>query len=74
MVCVNKGSEEIPYNEYENNRTAEPVEQKKLSVFPDFEEEFVPKLKDVESSGDVSAILLEIAAGFQKLAVAFKNK
>ena len=74
MVCVNKGSDEIPYNEYEKNRTAEPVEQKKLSVFPDFEEEFVPKLKDVESSGDVSAILLEIAAGFQKLAVAFKNK
>ena len=74
LVCVNKGSEEIPYNDYEKNRTTEPVEQKKLSVFPDFEEEFVPKLKDVENSGDVSAILLEIAAGFQKLAVAFKNK
>ena len=74
LVCVNKGSEEIPYNEYEKNRTTEPVEQKKLSVFPDFEEEFIPKLKDVESSDDVSTILLEIAAGFQKLAVALKNK
>lgn len=74
LVCVNKGSEEIPYNDYEKNRTAEPVEQKKLSVFPDFEQEFVPKLKDVESSDDVSTILLEIAAGFQKLATALKNK
>ena len=75
LVCVNKGSEEIPYNEYDKNRTSEPVEQKKLSVFPDFEEEFVPKLKDVtESSEDVSAILLEIAGSFQKLATALKNK
>lgn len=74
LVCVNKGSEEIPYNDYEKNRTAEPVEQKKLSVFPDFEQEFVPKLKDVESSDDVSTILLEIATGFQKLATALKNK
>lgn len=74
LVCVNKGSEEIPYNEYEKTRTSEPVEQKKLSVFPDFEEEFIPKLKDVESSDDVSTILLEIADGFQKLAKALKNK
>jgi len=74
LVCVNKDSEEIPYNQYEKNRTTEPVEQKKLSVFPDFEEEFVPKLKDVESSDDVSTILLEIANGFQKLATALKNK
>ena len=74
LVCVNKGSEEIPYNDYEKNRTAEPVEQKKLSVFPDFEQEFIPKLQDVESSDDVSTILLEIAAGFQKLATALKNK
>ena len=74
LVCVNKGSEETPYNDYEKNRTTEPVEQKKLSVFPDFEEEFVPKLKDVEDSDDVSTILLEIATGFQKLATALKNK
>ena len=72
LVCVNKGSEETPYNDYEKNRTTEPVEQKKLSVFPDFEEEFVPKLKDVEDSDDVSTILLEIATGFQKLALALK--
>jgi len=74
LVCVNKGSEETPYNDYEKNRTTEPVEQKRLSVFPDFEEEFVPKMKDIEGSDDVSAILLEIAAGFQKLAIALKNK
>jgi len=74
LVCVNKGSEETPYNDYEKNRTTEPVEQKRLSVFPDFEEEFVPKMKDIEGSDDVSAILLEIAAGFQKLAIVLKNK
>ena len=72
LVCVNKGSEEIPYNSYETQRTEEPKEQKKLSVFPDFEEEFVPKLKTQETDEDVSAILLQIAEGFQKLAQKFK--
>jgi len=72
LVCVNKGSEEIPYNSYETQRTEEPKEQKKLSVFPDFEEEFVPKLKTQETDEDVSSILLQIAEGFQKLAQKFK--
>ena len=72
LVCVNKGSEEIPYNSYETQRTEEPKEQKKISVFPDFEEEFVPKLKTQETDEDVSAILLQIAEGFQKLAQKFK--
>jgi len=72
LVCVNKGSEEIPYNSYETQRTEEPKEQKKLSVFPDFEEEFVPKLKTQETDEDVSAILLQIAEGFQKLAQKLK--
>jgi hypothetical protein len=72
LVCVNKGSEEIPYNSYETQRTEEPKEQKKLSVFPDFEEEFVPKLKIQETDEDVSAILLQIAEGFQKLAQKLK--
>lgn len=72
LVCVNKGSEEIPYNSYETQRTEEPKEQKKLSVFPDFEEEFVPKLKTEETDEDVSAILLQIAEGFQKLAQKLK--
>jgi hypothetical protein len=72
LVCVNKGSEEIPYNSYETQRTEEPKEQKKLSVFPDFEEEFVPKLKTQETDEDISSILLQIAEGFQKLAQKFK--
>jgi len=72
LVCVNKGSEEIPYNSYETQRTEEPKEQKKLSVFPDFEEEFVPKLKTQETDDDISSILLQIAEGFQKLAQKFK--
>ena len=72
LVCVNKGSEEIPYNVYDSQRTEEPKEQKKLSVFPDFEEEFVPKLKTQETDEDVSAILLQIAEGFQKLAQKLK--
>ena len=72
LVCVNKGSEEIPYNSYETQRTEEPKEQKKISVFPDFEEEFVPKLKTQETDEDVSAILLQIAEGFQKLAQKLK--
>lgn len=72
LVCVNKGSEEIPYNSYETQRTEEPKEQKKLSVFPDFEEEFVPKLKTQETNEDVSSILLQIAEGFQKLAQKLK--
>jgi len=72
LVCVNKGSEEIPYNSYETQRTEEPKEQKKLSVFPDFEEEFVPKLKTQETDEDVSSILLQIAEGFQKLAQKLK--
>ena len=72
LVCVNKGSEEIPYNSYETQRTEEPKEQKKLSVFPDFEEEFVPKLKTQETDEDISSILLQIAEGFQKLAQKLK--
>jgi hypothetical protein len=72
LVCVNKGSEEIPYNSYETQRTEEPKEQKKISVFPDFEEEFVPKLKTQETDEDVSSILLQIAEGFQKLAQKLK--
>jgi hypothetical protein len=72
LVCVNKGSEEIPYNSYETQRTEEPKEQKKISVFPDFEEEFVPKLKTEETDEDVSSILLQIAEGFQKLAQKLK--
>jgi hypothetical protein len=53
-------------------RLEEPKKQTKLSVFPNFEEEFLPKIK--QESNEVSSILLEIASGFQKLAEALKDK
>ncbi len=53
-----------------------PKEQVSLSVFPDFENEFIPKLKETkeELSLDESAsdILLRIATDFQKLAQKLK--
>lgn len=71
MVILPDGSE-ITYNLYEKRKAEAPKEQISLSVFPDFENEFIPKLKEVkeELSLDESAsdILLRIAADFQKLA------
>lgn len=71
MVILPDGSE-ITYNLYEKRKAEVPKEQISLSVFPDFEEQFIPKLKEVkeELSLDESAsdILLRIAADFQKLA------
>lgn len=71
MVIMPDGSE-ITYNLYEKRKAEAPKEQVSLSVFPDFEEQFIPKLKEVkeELSLDESAsdILLRIAADFQKLA------
>lgn len=74
LVFVNKDGSEMPYNQYEKHRAEEPKKQTKISVFPDFEEEFAPRLKKQDSSNDVSAILLEIASGFQKLSEALKSK
>lgn len=75
MVVMPDGSE-ITYNLYEKRKAEAPKEQVSLSVFPDFEEEFIPKLKEVkeELSLDESAsdILLRIAADFQKLAQKLK--
>lgn len=71
MVIMPDGSE-ITYNLYEKRKAEAPKEQVSLSVFPDFEEQFIPKLKEAkeELSLDESAsdILLRIAADFQKLA------
>ena len=71
MVIMPDGSE-ITYNLYEKRKAEAPKEQVSLSVFPDFEEQFIPKLKEVkeELSTEESAsdILLRIAADFQKLA------
>ena len=71
MVIMPDGSE-ITYNLYEKRKAEAPKEQVSLSVFPDFENEFIPKLK--ETKGELSLdestsdILLRIAADFQKLA------
>jgi len=81
MVILPDGSE-ISYSLYEKRKEegkkkeeSLPKLQSSLVVFPDFEEEFIPKLKEsVESSEDVSSILLEIANNFQRLATALKNK
>ena len=71
MVIMPDGSE-ITYNLYEKRKAEAPKEQVSLSVFPDFEEQFIPKLKEVkgELALDESAsdILLRIAEDFQKLA------
>jgi len=73
MVIMPDGSE-ITYNLYEKRKAEAPKEQISLSVFPDFEDEFVPKLKDVslDAEDSVSDILLRIATEFQKLATKIK--
>jgi hypothetical protein len=73
MVIMPDGSE-ITYNLYEKRKAEAPKEQVSLSVFPDFENEFIPKLKEVSLDVEESAsdILLRIAADFQKLATKIK--
>lgn len=73
MVIMPDGSE-ITYNLYEKRKAEAPKEQISLSVFPDFEDEFVPKLKDVSLDAEETAsdILLRIAKDFQKLAQTLK--
>ena len=73
MVLMPDGSE-ITYNLYEKRKAEAPKEQVSLSVFPDFEEEFIPKLKEVkEELETTSDILLRIAADFQKLSQKLKS-
>ena len=79
MVIMSDGSE-ITYSLYEKRKAEAPREQVSLSVFPDFEEEFIPKLKEkvgevsLHITGEESAsdILLRIAADFEKLAQKLK--
>jgi hypothetical protein len=73
MVVMPDGSE-ITYNLYEKRKAEAPKEQMSLSVFPDFEDEFIPKLKEVSLYEEESAsdILLRIATEFQKLATKIK--
>jgi len=76
LMVVMPDGEEITYNLYEKRKAEAPKEQVSLSVFPDFENEYIPKLKEVKEtlSLDESAsdILLRIAADFQKLAQKLK--
>ena len=73
MVVMPDGSE-ITQNLYEKRKAEAPKEQQTLSVFPNFEDEFIPKLKDVSLDEEESAsdILLRIAKDFQKLATKIK--
>jgi len=45
MVIMSDG-DEITYNLYEKRKAEAPKEQVSLSVFPDFEKQFIPKLKE----------------------------
>ncbi len=79
MVVLPDGSE-ITQNLYEKRKAEAPKEQVSLSVFPDFEDEFIPKLKEnvedlqfVEKQESASHILLRIAEDFQKLAQTLKQ-
>ena len=75
MVILPDGSE-ITYNLYEKRKAEAPKEQISLSVFPDFEEQFIPKLKEVKEELSIEEstqdILLRIAADLEKLAQKFK--
>lgn len=76
LMVIMPDGDEITYNLYEKRKAEAPKEQVSLSVFPDFENEFIPKLKETkeELSLDESAsdILLRIATDFQKLAQKLK--
>ncbi len=79
MVVMPDGSE-ITQNLYEKRKAEAPKEQVSLSVFPDFENEFIPKLKEnvediqfVDKQESASHILLRIAEDFQKLAQTLKQ-
>ena len=75
MVIMPDGSE-ITYNLYEKRKAEAPKEQISLSVFPNFEEQFIPKLKEVQEELSLEEstqdILLRIAADLEKLAQKFK--
>ena len=78
MVVVLTSGQEISYALYEKRKEDAKLElpqlQKSLSIFPDFEEQFAPKVEEVVNSDDETAsdILLRIANEFQKLAQKLK--
>lgn len=76
LMVVMPDGDEITYNLYEKRKAEAPKEQISLSVFPDFENEFIPKLKETKEElsleESTSDILLRIATDFQKLAQKLK--
>ena len=76
LMVIMPDGDEITYNLYEKRKAEAPKEQVSLSVFPDFENEFIPKLKETKEElsldESTSDILLRIAADFQKLAQKLK--
>ena len=76
LMVIMPDGDEITYNLYEKRKAEAPKEQVSLSVFPDFENEYIPKLKETKEElsleESTSDILLRIAADFQKLAQKLK--
>jgi hypothetical protein len=82
MVIMPDGSE-ITYNLYEKRKAEAPKEQISLSVFPNFEDEFIPKLKDKteelsldlpsEDEGMAEITIRDFAAIMWKQPVSKKN-
>ena len=76
LMVIMPDGDEITYNLYEKRKAEAPKEQVTLSVFPDFEEQYIPKLKDAKEDLSIgesaSDILLRISGDFQKLAQKLK--
>lgn len=76
LMVIMPGGDEITFNLYEKRKAEAPKEQVSLSVFPDFENEFIPKLKeakeDLSLDESASDILIRIATEFQKLSQKLK--
>jgi hypothetical protein len=75
MMVVLSSGQEISHSLYEKRKEDAkndlPELQKSLSLFPDFEKEYSPKVEEVslnEGDGSVSDILMRISVEFEKLA------
>ena len=75
MMVVLSSGQEISHSLYEKRKEDAkndlPELQKSLSLFPDFEKEYSPKVEEVflnDEDESVSDILLRISVEFQKLA------
>jgi hypothetical protein len=75
MLAVLKTGQEISYSLYEKRKEDQdlsiPQLQTSLTMFPDFEEEYSPKLEEdlvIDEDESVSDILMRISIEFEKLA------